>query len=161
MHLVLMGVENQMFPHVEKEIDGIHVTVCVEGVAELETVFVEADNVEALVVKIAIEFATIACETALVEMIPDRRTRHHHLHITEVVVDYQLQILVDTKYRHSIQSWQDIVHHDIVGMAAESMVEEILTGGLVELLDRDEQRSPCIYQKPNTGLLGMNYRQKE
>ena len=68
-----------------------------EAVAELKAVLLETENVELLVVEIAIELVAMTSKAALVEMMPYGCHRVDELYIVEMVFDGPLDILADSK----------------------------------------------------------------
>lgn len=97
VHLVVNGLQLQLLPDVKQEVEGIVGMGGLEAVAELKAVLLEAEDVELLVVEIAIELVAMACKAALVEMMPYGRHRVDELYIVEAVIDGPLNILADSK----------------------------------------------------------------
>ena len=68
MQLILHLVESQLLPYIENEIEGILGMLGIKRVEEFETVLLETENIQLLVVKINIELAVNAGETAMMQI---------------------------------------------------------------------------------------------
>ena len=66
MDLVVFRLQVQLIPHIEQKIEGIVGATGLKGVAELKTVLLERENVELLVVEIAVQLAAMPREATLV-----------------------------------------------------------------------------------------------
>ena len=142
MNLVVMGIESQLFPYIKQEIERIAEMGCLEGVGKLKSVLLETEDVQLLFVETAIELITVTSETALVEMMPDGRHRLDELHTFKTVIEYLVQILVDSKETDGIESRQHIVEYDafLFVLGRETVIEQRLNECLFELLDGYQNR---------------------
>ncbi len=137
-----MGIESQLFPYIKQEIERIAEMGCLEGVSKLKSVLLETEDVQLLLVETAIELITVTSETALVEMMPDGRHRLDELHTFKTVIEYLVQILVDSKETDGIESRQHIVEYDafLFVLGRETVIEQRLNECLFELLDGYQNR---------------------
>ncbi len=94
----------------------------IERVEEFETVLLETENVQLLVVEINIELAVNAGETAMMQIVPHRLHDRCEANILKVVFYHHLQILVDREYRYRIQFRLHSVENGIAVMAVEGML---------------------------------------
>ena len=139
VQFVMNRVELQLVPHVEQEEQRVVRVLCQEGVAELETVLLEGEHLQLLLVEIAVEFVTIARVAALMQVTPNGSHRHDDLHGREVVINHELQVSVHGEHSHGIQVGQHIEEHAILLVAGESVVVEFFHLILIEHLDRHHQ----------------------
>ena len=103
-------------------------------VAELKSVLLEAEDVESLLVEIAVELMPVASKAALVQVSPHRRYGCHYLHILKMVVNHQPQVFVHGKHRHRIQVGQHVIIYRILLLLRIGMAVHCLDVFLVENL---------------------------
>ena len=160
MHLVVLGVEAQLFPHVKQEIEGIVGMTGLETITELKTVLLETENIELFAMEITIELATTTCETALVQMVPYGCHSLDELDIVKAVGDHPVQILVDGKETYRIQVGQHVIK-DLPPLLTgrKTVTENRLHLVLAEPFDRNEHRGRIEQNLGPTGGVGYQFGQ--
>ena len=111
----------------------------IERVEEFETVLLETENVQLLVVEINIELAVNAGETAMMQIVPHRLHDWCEADILEVVFYHHFQILVDREYRYRIQFRLHSVENGIAVMTVEGMLIEHIDILFMKFFDRNQQ----------------------
>ena len=139
MQLILHLLQSQLLPYEEDEVECILGMISLEGIVELESVFLETEDVHLLVVEIRIELVVDTREAALVQIVPHRLHDRSEAYILEVVFYHHLQILVDRENGHHIQIRLHPVEDGIAVAAREGMLIEHGEVFLVEFLDRYQQ----------------------
>ena len=146
VHLVVLWLQMELFPHVEQEIEGIVGVGDLKTVAELKTVLLETEEVELAAMEITIEFVAVPGKTALVEMVPDGCHRLDELHLTEAVGEHTMEIFVDGKETDGLQVRQYVKENDTFRWArGKGMVEKHFHIFFLELFD-GHKHGRCIYQ---------------
>ena len=111
----------------------------IKRVEEFETVLLETENVQFLVVEINIELAVNAGETAMMQIVPHRLHDRCEADILEVVFYHHFQILVDREYRYRIQFRLYSVENGIAVMTVEGMLIEHIDILFMKFFDRNQQ----------------------
>ena len=108
VQLVVLSLQTKQLPGVKQEVESVVGVRGLKRVAELETVLVEAEEVEAFAMEIAIELVSMASEAALVQMAPHGGHRLDELRVAKLVADDAPQVFVDSKQTDGLQVWQHI-----------------------------------------------------
>ena len=95
MQLVVHGVEPQLFPYVDDEVEGVASMAGVKDVAEAEPVLLEDEQMYLACLEAGIELVEVAGEAALVQMAPHWGHRVDELYVVVTVADNAIQIFVD------------------------------------------------------------------
>ena len=103
-------------------------------VAELKAVLLEREDVELLVVEIAINLTAVACEATLVEIVPHGHHDMHELQVAEMVVEHRQQVFVDAEDTDCILRWEHIVFYHLLIALGEGVQIECGGIGFLKLL---------------------------
>ena len=139
VHLVVLGLQRQLLPDVEKEVQSVVCVARIKGVAVLETVLGEAEHLQFLVVEIAVQLAARAYEAALVQVFPHGSHGTIHPHVGKMVVDNELKVLVDREECHGVELGQDVEHHPVGILLRERVAVESVGVWLAEHVDRHHE----------------------
>ena len=130
-------------------------------VAELKTILLEREDVELLVVEIAVEFVAMACETALVQIPPYGSHHVDDLHLVEVIVDNRAQVFIDTEDGDSIQIGQHIIDHAVFLTLWKRVTVEGFDVTLLKLFYRHYQRFGINHHLNATDIFCQNIHRLE
>ena len=131
-------------------------TTRLEGVAELEAVLLEREDVELLVVEIAVQFAAVPRETALMEVTPYWCHHMDDLHFVEMVIDNRSQVFVDAEYGDGIQVGQHIIDHVVLLTLWEGVAVECLDFTLLKPFHRYHQHLRIDEDLSTSDVLGQD-----
>ena len=139
VQLVVLRLQAQLLPHIEQEVERIVGTTHLEGVAELKPVLLETEDVEVLLVEIAIQLMARASIAALMQMTPHGRDGCDDLHILEMVVNHQSQVLVHRKHSYRIEVGQHVKAHRVLLLLGEGATVHLVDILLVKQFHRHHQ----------------------
>ena len=139
MQLVALVVERKLLPYVQYEIYGVGREVGVEAVCKPETVLLETEYVDFLVVEVSVQLHPHPGEAAAVKVVPYRSAYVGEAYVAEVVVDDELKVLVYRVNGNGVERRQHDRHYRLALMPGYGVPVESLLMGLVELLNRYHQ----------------------